>query len=62
MTQIATALIAAAAMLFGYKLMRKEADRQAEAVRAKATTNARVQKDLGSLVWDDRTGVYRPRG
>ena len=59
MTQFATALLTAAAMLFGYKFMRKESERQTEAVRARAESG-RVQKDLGALVWDERAGVYRP--
>ena len=62
MTQFVTALLAGAAMLLGYKLMRKQAERQAEAVRATRNDAARVQKDLGALVWDERSGVYRPRG
>ena len=61
MTQLATALIAAAGMLFGYKLMRNQVDRQTDAARATSRGNARVQKDLGALVWDEHSGVYRPR-
>lgn len=65
MTQLATAIITgAAAMLLGYRLVRKQAERQAEFVRAASTARARtgrVQRDLGTLVWDERSGVYRPR-
>ena len=61
MTQLATALIAAAGMLFGYKLMRNQVDRQTEAARATSRGRTRVQKDLGALVWDEHSGVYRPR-
>lgn len=66
MTQIATAVITGLAMLLGYKLIQKQATRQAEAVRATARAPRQqagsMQKDLGTLVWDDRSGVYRPRG
>ncbi len=66
MTQLATAVIAGVAMLFGYKLIQKQAERQAEAVRATARAArhqaSRVQRDLGALIWDDGAGVYRPRG
>jgi predicted negative regulator of RcsB-dependent stress response len=70
MTQLATAVIAGVAMLFGYRLLQKHAESQTQAVRAKAARDqksardqtGRVQKDLGALVWDERSGVYRPRG
>jgi len=64
MTQITTAVIAgAAALLLGYRLMQK-AQRQAETVRASAkaahAAKRSAQRDLGTLVWDERAGVYRP--
>ena len=66
MTQLATAVITGVAMLFGYKLIQKQAERQAEAVRATASAARqqakRVQRDLGALVWDEQAGVYRPHG
>ncbi len=66
MTQLATAILAGAAMLLGYRLIQKQAERQAEAVRATARAArqqaGRVQRDLGALVWDEHAGVYRPRG
>ena len=65
MSQIATAVITGVAMLLGYKLIQKQAGRQAEAVKASARAArpqaSHMQKDLGTLVWDDRSGVYRPR-
>ena len=66
MTQLATAVITGVAMLFGYKLIQKQAERQAEAMRATASAARqqakRVQRDLGALVWDEQAGVYRPLG
>ena len=66
MTQLATAVITGVAMLFGYKLIQKQAERQAEAMRATAGAARqqakRVQRDLGALVWDEQAGVYRPHG
>lgn len=66
MTQLATAVLAGAAMLLGLKLFQKQAERQAEAVRATARASrqqtGQVQKNLGALVWDEHAGVYRPRG
>ena len=64
MTQLATAVITGAAMLFGYKILQRFADRQAEAVRATSAAQARTgrsQRDVATLVWDERSGVYRPR-
>ena len=66
MTQLATAVITGVAMLFGYKLIQKQSERQAEAMRATASAARqqakRVQRDLGALVWDEQAGVYRPHG
>jgi hypothetical protein len=65
MTQIATTVIAGVAMLFGYRLLQKFAESKAQAVKAASAARdrtGRVQKDLGALVLDERTGMYRPRG
>ena len=65
MTQLATAVITGVAMLLGLKLIQKQVERQAKAVRATArasrSNGGRFQKDLGALVWDEQAGVYRPR-
>jgi hypothetical protein len=62
MAQLTTAVITGVALLIGAKLLQKIADRQAQTV--KATARARQQRNekiAGTLVWDERTGVYRPR-
>ena len=65
MTQLATAVLAGLAMLLGLKLLQKQAERRAQAVRATAkgsrSHSSRIQKDLGALVWDEQARVYRPR-
>jgi hypothetical protein len=62
MTQLATAVLAGAAMLLGYKLIQKQTEAVRATARASRPQTGRAQKDLGALVWDEHAGVYRPRG
>jgi hypothetical protein len=60
MPQFFTAVFAGAALLAGYNWMKRATLRQAEAAQ-RAQTGRQVPRDLGALVWDDASGVYRPR-
>lgn len=62
MTQLASAVLAGVAMLLGYKLIQTQAEAVKATAKAARSQAGRVQKDLGALVWDERAGVYRPRG
>lgn len=65
--QVALLAIAGTALYAGMRLASRILEAQAEALRkAEATARTRAAqgtpKDLGALEWDERTGVYRPRG
>jgi hypothetical protein len=60
MPQLFTAVFAGAALLLGYRLMKRNLTRQAVAVQ-RAKTQAGSARDLGALIWDEAAGVYRPR-
>jgi hypothetical protein len=59
MPQLVTAVFAGAALLAGYKWMKRETLRQAKATQR--ARDSRGARDLGALVWDETSGVYRPR-
>lgn len=61
--------VAGVGLYAGYRWISKELERaSAEAARVRADTERRAAsgtvapKDLGTLEWDDATGVYRPGG
>ncbi len=59
MPQLFTAVFAGAALLFGYRFMKRKTLRQAAATQ-RTKANRAEARDLGALVWDETAGVYRP--
>jgi hypothetical protein len=67
MPQIVVAVLIGAGISVGLKWIAKEMGRAADEARVahqgKSRDNpASAPKDLGTLVWDAKSGVYRPAG
>lgn len=68
MPQVVAAMLIGAGLAAGLKWLTKELTRDSEPTRLATEENerragkasARTPKDLGSLVWDAKSGVYRP--
>ena len=65
MPQVIALAIAGAGLFAGYKWLSREVRRaldkmEAEEELQRAPAKAAVPKDLGTLEWDQETGVYRP--
>lgn len=71
MPQLLILMAAGAGLYSAYKWVSREAEKAAEAARraqeelrrhAEAGGQGGVPKDLGTLVWDEAVGAYRPKG
>lgn len=67
MPQVVAAVLIGAGIAAGVKWLAKEMARAAEAARAAHEDLGRrrvttAPKDLGTLEWDAKAGVYRPSG
>lgn len=68
MPQLLLLLAAGAGLYTGYRWISREvarateaANRASEAVRRAAQSAGGAPKDLGTLEWDEKAGLYRPR-
>lgn len=68
MPQFIAFAVAGAALYAGYRLIAKGLERAAEEARKtredmerRAAEAMGTPKDLGTLEWDERAGVYRPK-
>lgn len=67
MPQVIALVLAGAGLYAGYRWVSREvrralaaAEEAQEELRTRAAKVSGMSKDLGSLEWDEETGVYRP--
>ncbi len=67
MPQVIALVLAGAGLYAGYRWVSREvrralaaAEEAQEELRTRAAKVSGMPKDLGSLEWDEETGVYRP--
>jgi uncharacterized membrane protein SpoIIM required for sporulation len=57
---VAFLIVGTAALYFGYRALKRERQRKADLAR-EAQEKAVGPSHRGNLVWDERSGTYKPR-
>lgn len=64
MPQVIALVLAGAGIFAGYRWLSREVRRAIatadDEINSQAVKSSRMPKDLGSLEWDEKAGVYRP--